>query len=162
MIETTSKTPEQFNLFNPAFCGLILASTIAAFSKQTEKGFPYSLSFLVLPTVLHEDMRKSVPRGGRTTMHAWMQSHGHLKIGFPERCTDLIDVTSNAISFLTMREIISIYEGNMIINSVVTKPKEVKFSEEMLDIVKCADILGKLFAGSGSTGTTYSIFGVKP
>lgn len=157
-----NKTPEGFNLFNPAFCAIVIQSALHGFSKSIEKGMPYPLIYLVLPVVLHEEMRKALPRTGRTTLHAWIQKQSYFKIGFPERCSDLMEITREAISFSLNRETIILAGGVALGSNTIKVPKGFLLSTETIGILKSAEILGKLFAEVGSTGTIYSMFGVKP
>lgn len=161
MMSITNRTPERFNLFNPAFCGVVLLETISSYRKSSEKALPYPLIYLILSVVLHEETRGAVPRHGKSTLHAWLQNCGHLKIEFPDRCKEFLEVTNSALSFLILTESVQVIDGG-IHSSALKKPKGLIYSSEMMDILKCAEILGKLFAGSGSVGTTYSMFGVKP
>ena len=46
------------NLFNPAFCGLVLFRALHGYEEQDARGMPFSLSLLVLPLCLHKDSRE--------------------------------------------------------------------------------------------------------
>jgi hypothetical protein len=41
------------NLFNPAFCGMVLFRALHGFEEEDPAGMPFSLSLLVLPLCLH-------------------------------------------------------------------------------------------------------------
>lgn len=48
------------NLFNPAFCGLVLFRALRGYEEEDARGMPFSLSLLVLPLCLHKDSREAV------------------------------------------------------------------------------------------------------
>ena len=48
------------NLFNPAFCGLVLFRALHGYEEEDARGMPFSLSLLVLPLCLHKDSREVI------------------------------------------------------------------------------------------------------
>jgi len=47
------------NLFNPAFCGVVLLRAFQGYEEEDASGMPFSLALLVLPLCLHKDSRRS-------------------------------------------------------------------------------------------------------
>ena len=45
------------NLFNPAFCGLVLFRSFCGYDEEDPRGMPFSLALLILPLCLHKDSR---------------------------------------------------------------------------------------------------------
>ena len=45
------------NLFNPAFCGLLLFRALCGFEEEDNSGMPFSLTLLILPLSLQKDSR---------------------------------------------------------------------------------------------------------
>lgn len=78
-----SRPTEVANLLNPAFCGEILSNTISSYHSTTHKNFPFALSFLILPIVLHSPTRRTMPP--RKGMHVWLQENPEIKINFANR-----------------------------------------------------------------------------
>jgi hypothetical protein len=50
---------EMRNLFNPAFCGLVLFRAMQGYEEEDPNGIPFSLSLLVLPSVLVQRYARS-------------------------------------------------------------------------------------------------------
>ena len=50
------RTHEVAFLLNPAFCGRVLYSTIKTYNDKTCRAFPFPLSYLILPLVLHKGL----------------------------------------------------------------------------------------------------------
>ena len=48
------------NLFNPAFCGVVLYRALCGYEEREPRGIPFSLSLLVLPLCLHKDSREVI------------------------------------------------------------------------------------------------------
>ena len=54
------------NLFNPAFCGVVLARAIEGHEAECGLGLQYSLTHLVLPLSLHRSTREVLAKGNRS------------------------------------------------------------------------------------------------
>src|SRR5437867_10652346 len=96
------RPPEVAYLLNPAFCGAIIRHCILRYRKESvSKGaFPYPLTFLILPIVLHQRTRTSIPKMTRGQFHVWLQSNSYIRIGLADRARALVPVTKESISFL--------------------------------------------------------------
>jgi hypothetical protein len=55
------------NVFNPAFCGLVLFRAMQGYEDEDTRGMPFSLSLLVLPLCLHKDRAVIAPVRGATS-----------------------------------------------------------------------------------------------
>ena len=94
------RTHEVAYLLNPAFCGRMLYSTINTYCVRTRQAFPFPLTYLVLPLVLHKETRENI--SSRKQLHLWVQQYPQLLIDFPQRATDLIPITNEAIELLLL------------------------------------------------------------
>ena len=54
------------NLFNPAFCGLILFRGLQGYEEENLDGMPFSLTLLVLPLRLHKESRQVIADNSRS------------------------------------------------------------------------------------------------
>lgn len=152
---------ELANLFNPAFCALILRQAVIGYQKQGSKGLDYPVAFLVLPIVLHGFSRESLPATTRTKLHIWLQEHQEVRVGLEQRVLSLSDYTKEAIIFGLQHKALAFDE-----NGALTAPKrqlsyfETGSSEATLCIEK-AGMLGKWFVGAGSTATLLAMWGIQ-
>lgn len=46
------------NLFNPAFCGVVLFRAMQSYEEENSQGMPFSLALLVLPLCLQKILAK--------------------------------------------------------------------------------------------------------
>jgi hypothetical protein len=53
------------NLFDPAFCGLVLFRGLQGYEENDARGVPYSLSLLVRPLCRHKPSREALAAGSR-------------------------------------------------------------------------------------------------
>lgn len=155
------RSPEVSYLLNPAFCAGILYRSILSYKKECQRDFPFVLSYLVLPIVLHKETRQKIKT--TTHMQVWIQRNQELLIGYAKRSKSLVPITSEAIEFLLQNATIS-FNGDGI---VITHPlKESKFKnisdEEMKECFKKADAVGKWFARNGTVENIYQSWGVRP
>ena len=54
------------NLFNPAFCGLILFRALQGYEEENPDRMPFSLTLLVLPLCLQKDSRQMIADSPRS------------------------------------------------------------------------------------------------
>ena len=149
-------------LFNPAFCGRILYSTVKAYKEITQKSFPFPLVYLILPLVLHKETRTRI--NSKTQFQIWIHRYPHLLIGFPQRARDFVQITNEAIEFLIYaRQILLTDTGELDILSISTIEKKKKFDDtEILECIQKAQHIAKWFASAGKIETIYIELGVKP
>jgi hypothetical protein len=140
------------NLFNPAFCGLILFRALRGYEELNEDGMPFSLALLVLPLCLHKESRQTLEKGNR----------GYLLKVFAKRATDLLPFALEAFGMLMERGCIQVtVDGRM-----RTVPDLVRKSDtgtaESVSCQRVARFIGKEFARIEDRVTVYATFGVRP
>src|SRR5688572_18103696 len=81
----TTRPVEVMGLLNPAFTGTLLTRTIGAYNQQSHSEFPFALSFLLLPIIMHPPTRRVLPTRISAHMHAWLQNHSEIRVGFAQR-----------------------------------------------------------------------------
>lgn len=148
-------------LLNPAFCARILYGTIVSYKKECKRDFPFVLSYLVLPIILHKETRQRIK--SVTHMQSWLQQNQELLIGYSLRAKSLTQITNEAIEFLMQNDVIS-FNGDEIVVNVPLKPsKEKNISDkEILDCFNKAKAVGKWFSRSGTVENIYQSWGVRP
>lgn len=103
------------NLLNPAFCGEIIRRCAKSYSDEIQKPFPFVLTFILLPIVLHKVTREVLPRDTRKSLHAWLEENPSVKIGFAGRCQQMIPFTKEAFAFLLKYKAIKLDENGNIL-----------------------------------------------
>ncbi len=151
------------NLLNPAFCGEIIRRCAKSYSDEIQKPFPFVLTFILLPIVLHKVTRKVLPRDTRKSLHAWLEENPSVKIGFATRCQQMIPFTKEAFAFILKYKAIKLDEnGNILINNFKKKSKNGIEGEEVNECFNKSKFLGRWLAKSGNSQTIYSFWGIKP
>lgn len=155
------RSPEVSYLLNPAFCARILYGTILSYKKECKRDFPFVLSYLVLPIVLHKETRQRVKTVSH--MQVWLQKNPELLIGYAQRAKSLVSITSEAIEFLLQSGTVE-FNGESIIITCPLKPSKLKSvsDEEMKECFKKAEDVGKWFARNGTVENIYQSWGVRP
>lgn len=160
-MEAHHQTFEVFNLFNPAFCGAVIATVVESYQAESNKGFPYPVAYLLLPILLTKETRDTLPASVKQPMHAWIQNHPNIRIGFGPRCRDLLKISHDAITFLLQTKYLRMSNDS---DLILLKPLKINklTSEEVQHIMKKATLLGKWLANSGSPSTIFTMWGVRP
>lgn len=148
-------------LLNPAFCARILYGAITSYKKECKREFPFVLSYLVLPIVLHKETRQRIKLA--TYMQVWLQRNPELLIGYAQRAKSLVPITSEAIEFLLQNGSAEFNDDGIIIIRPV-KPSKLKTvsDEEMKECFQKAETVGKWFARNGAVENIYQSWGVRP
>ena len=154
---------EVANLFNPAFCSILLRGAVNAYQGERDAGMPYILSFLILPLVLHKPTRDALPSTIRTRMHVWLQNKPETQIGFVNRIRQLTPITKEAIIFSMQSDLVTFDEGgNLVLVAKQFKlPSWVNNSEPELCYRK-SQFIGRWLAQVGDTSTILTMWGIRP
>lgn len=150
------------NLFNPAFCGLILSRAIQGYEEEDARGMPFSLTLLVLPLCLHKDSREVIASNPRSYLLKTVEKNQQIMVGFAERATQMLPYAFEGFGLLMERGCIAVTKDGCI----QTVPKKVRKSvdgtAETVACQKVARIIGKEFARIGDRATIYTTFGIRP
>ena len=162
------RSHEERHLLNPAFCSAILwhagkgAKNRAAPPRQA---LSFIEAFLVLPIVLHQKSRESLPTRINTSLPVWIQSQPLLIASLPERAKALVPYTKEAITFGCCSPLFYIDNNEILIDSTFSRDINSALresSDEVQECMKKAEFLGKWFAHTGSPETVFTLFGVRP
>jgi hypothetical protein len=157
---------EEANLFNPAFGAVLLAEAADHYDEKAHHGLPFALAFLVLPIVLHENTRRSLPKTTLTGLLPWVQEHRESLVGFSERVRQLQAVSREALLFGLQTEILRIDDQGLVkIGSrrkTVTNKRAPYFTDEVNECVERCGFLGRWFATAGPTSNIFSAWSVAP
>jgi hypothetical protein len=150
------------NLFNPAFCGVVLLRGIKAYEEERGPGMPFSLTLLLLPLCLQKESREIVRAGTRSYFLKIVEDNPQIVVGMATRTRSLLPYTLESLGFL-------MHIGSITVTTdgrIETTPKCIKStlsgSEETRDCQTAARILGKKFASVGDRVTIYTSFGIRP
>jgi hypothetical protein len=150
------------NLFNPAFCGLVLFRALVGFRAEDEKGMPFSLSLVVLPLCLQQSSREILQRANRSYLLKTVADHPELLVDFSRRCTDVLPFTLEALGLLMHFGALAVSADGRLIPDATGVRKTISGSDESKACQRVAAFLGKEFARIADRGTIYATLGVRP
>jgi len=150
------------NLFNPAFCGIVLFRALAAFEEEDPKGMPFSLTLLILPLSLQRDSREVLARGNRSYFLKVISANPQMLVDFPGRTTALFPFTQEALGFLMQLAAIVVEPGGRLKTIPAGVRKTVSGTPESIACQRVAKYLGKEFAQIGDRVTIYATLGIRP
>jgi len=161
----TARPKEEAHLLNPAFCCTTLAAAISGYMNVKREGIPFSLSFMILPIVLHKPTRNSLPPTIRTSMVAWLQENPFARVLFYERIVSLKPHTREAIQFGMLLDWLMITSGGVL--EVAVSESDInraiqKLTEEARECVMRARFVGRWFAVAGTASTIMALWGIRP
>lgn len=156
----SNRVIEEANLFNPAFCSVLIAQMSDDFAKKAHRTMPFPLAFLSLPIVLHRATRQALPGSTVTSLHSWIQDHREQLVDFATRVQRLRDVTREAILFAAQREFLAVEADGGLSpgpkRTTATERRTGLFKVEARECVDRAGFLGRWFAAAGTTPTIFA------
>ena len=151
------------NLFNPAFCGVILFRALHGFEEEDPAGMPFSLSLLVLPLCLHKDTRFILAENSRSYfLKSCRKRTREFWSGFAERTRHLMPFTLEAFGILMERGCFIVAEDGRLRTVDNKVRKTLSGTDESIACQRVARFVGREFARIGDRGTVYTSLGVRP
>ena len=150
------------NLFNPAFCGLVLFRAMLGYEEENPDGIPFSLSLLVLPLCLHKDSREAIASSSRNYLLKVVEKNPQLLVGFAKRASDLLPYALEALGLLMERGCFAVSDDGRLKTLPAKVRKSVAGTHETISCQRVARVVGKEFARIGDRVTVYTTFGIRP
>lgn len=150
------------NLFNPAFCGLVLFRALHGYEENDARGMPFSLSLLVLPLCLHKDSREVIASNSRSYLLKTAEKNQQLMVGFADRATQMVPYTLEGFGLLMERGCLTVTEDGRIQTIPDKVRKTIKGTDETVSCQRVARIVGKEFSRIADRVTIYTTFGIRP
>lgn len=162
------RTHEERNLLNPAFCSMLLwhaAKGASENSNSTRTSLSFNEAFLILPLVLHQNTRESLPVRVNSSFPVWISANPLIVASLPERAKSLVPYTREAITFGTSGGIFGIVSQEIAIMSEHASRVRATMRQTSAEVQQCmkkSEFLGKWFAHTGSSETIFTLLGVCP
>lgn len=165
MTPWNDRSIEERNLLNPGFCAMLLWHATQGYASERSIPMAIELTFLVLPFVLHKEMRESLPASIRTSLPTWLAEHPivHARVG--ERASTLCEFTKEALVFGGSQQLFMFARDGVHANANAKKRVNDALkttSEEVRDCAKRAEFLGRWLEKAGGPETVMVLLGVRP
>lgn len=150
------------NLFNPAFCGLVLFRALVAYEEEDARGMPFSLVLLILPLCLQRDSREILARGNRSYFLKIVTANPQMLVDFPKRAIDLLPFVFEALGLLMQLGALTVAPDGRLKPIREGVRKGIDGTAESISCQRVAKFLGREFAQIGDRVTIYTTLGVRP
>lgn len=158
-----NKRPREIrNLFNPAFCGLVIARGIEGFIEAANKPMPFSLAILILPLSLHKKTRDQIKEGSRSYFTNILQDHPEIRVDLAKRAQGLLPYNMEAFAYLMSYGVINVDENGGLAIKVSKIRKSITGSQDTKDCQTVARSLGRKMALMNDRVTVYTTLGIRP
>ena len=162
MIDWRERPFEERNLFNPAFCALVIAAAIREYERTAREPMPYSLTLLVLPLCLHPWTRDEILDNKTISVLRVIALHPELLIYFAPRAKALVQYALEAFALLSSKGCIAVDDHGCI--SLLRRKVSPK-SLPTADAEACrsaATVVGRDFARINDRATIYTSLSIRP
>jgi hypothetical protein len=150
------------NLFNPAFCGLVLFRALQGYEEENADGMPFSLALLVLPLCLQKDSRQVIAESPRSYLLKTVEKNPQLLVGLADRARDLMPFALEAFGLLMDKGCFVVSQDGRLMTVPDRVRKSVVGTSESISCQRVARIIGKEFARIADRVTVYTTFGIRP
>ncbi|WP_205393941.1 three component ABC system middle component [Xanthomonas hydrangeae] len=150
------------NIFNPAFCGLVMFRALLGYEEENPDGMPFSLALLVLPLCLQKDARQVIAGSSRSYLLKIVEKNPQLLVGFADRATDMLPFALEAFGVLMERDCFVVSQDGRLKTVPNRVRKSVIGTDESVSCQRVARIIGKEFARIADRVTVYTTFGIRP
>ena len=162
MIDWSTRSFEERNLFNPAFCALILAAAIREYERVAGKPMPYSLTLLVLPLCLHQVARDQILGSKKLSVLRIVVLQPDLLVDFAERARSLVQHAIEAFALLASKGCIEVHnDGGIRLIPRRVSPQALSTDDAEM-CRKAATVLGRDFAQINDRVTIYTSLSIRP
>lgn len=157
-------TPETLRLLNPAFLATVIGHAATGYAEHRDQGLPFTLAFIVPPLVLHKDTRVVLPKMITSKLPDWAHKNSAELAFLRDHARELQPAVRSAILIGAHFDIIQFDEHARVRASSQFNPqeaqKELKKSDEVGEIMKKSQFIGRWLSVSGNQPTVLSILGI--
>lgn len=165
MLDQTLYSEEELGLYNPAYTGFILYSSVTEYVSFKPDGMHCALPFITVPMAMNQLIASKLPTTFKTPIASWVASNEGLLSDFAEQADSYNSIVRAAISFLLERGLLSINDGGYFLlgeNKLVKNPVLFSKSSDMSSALRASRFLGKWFSHAPSTETIFAQLGIRP
>lgn len=166
MIPWSQRTLEERRLLNPAFCAQLVWRAARGHVSSGNTALSLEEAFLVLPMVLHGEIRQSLPRDTRTSLAVWLESEPLARRWIAAGARRLVPFTKEALLFGGVHGFLEFVGPQVRAVDARWTQHETRLtnlaSDEVRECAKRAEFVGKWLAQAGSAPTVLAILGVRP
>ena len=158
-------SPEEKNLYNPAYVGVILYHAIRECQAKNSTGLHCTLTYLAAPLALSSRYSQQLPSSFTSPIAGWFSENEGCLIGFPKSVNAYIDIVNAALFFLLEHEAVILGDDGFfrVENDQLAKlPVRVKNNKDFKQGFQSAGFLGRWFACAASPEVIYTQLGVTP
>jgi len=153
---------ETRNLFNPAFCAVVLLRALKAYEAEDEEGMPFSLAVLVLPLCLHAATRNIVIECQRTYFIKTIENHPEMLVGLAKRAHNLLPFSLEALGLAMQLGCFAVSKSGRLKTIAKAVRAKVEGTDESIECQKAAQVIGKHFGRLIDRVTIYTTLGIRP
>jgi Family of unknown function (DUF6521) len=150
------------NLFNPAFCGVVLFRALQGFEEENRDGMPFSIALLVLPLCLQRASREIIASSPRRHLLKTIEEHPQLLVDYAERTNALLPFLLEALGLLMSYGCFTVTQDGRLKTVHGRVRKSIGGTTESVSCQRVARIIGREFARITDRVTIYMSFGIRP
>jgi hypothetical protein len=158
-------SPEELNLYNPAYVGVVLYQAIREYQVKNPSGFHCGLTYIVVPMSISPRYSRILPTTVLTPIAGWIAEHEGELIGFAGVVSAYADIVHSAIAFLLEHEAVLLDDrGRYCLTDTAfpQKPSYVIKNARFKASFLAAGLLGRWFAEASTVESVYAQLGIRP
>ncbi len=159
---------EERSLFNPAFCSILLwhaGKGAVGNPNSLRSSLSYIEAFLILPLVLHQGTRESLPSRIDSSLPVWIKKNPLVIASLPDRARALVPHTKEALVFGGIGALYQFESNHLLVNNERESGIRAMLRQTSNEVQQCAKkarFLGRWFTYTGTPETIFTLLGIRP
>jgi hypothetical protein len=165
MYDQAQLSEEELGLFNPAYTGFLLYSSVREYVIYKEGGMHCALPFIVIPIAMNKAVAHTLPSTYKTPIATWVAKNEGVLSDFPSMAKSYNPIVRAAIQFLLDRSVLELNDSGCFLlkeESLARAPTLFGKSSDMAGALSAARMLGRWFSHAPSPETIYAQIGIRP
>jgi hypothetical protein len=150
---------ERYSL-NPALLGVLLYDVATGYQARAGRAFPFYLSFLALPAVLHRPTREALPRDIRTSLPLWLGSHPLEREAVAQRVVAFADLVGEGLLLALRTGHLRLVDTG-VEPGLPVGPTVARRAPSVANLRRAATLVGDWFGAVGSETTIFALWGAR-
>lgn len=157
-------TNEEFNYYNPLYCGFLLLHLVEEHEKRNKMGLDSNLIYLALPLIMTKEINSCMPKNIKTSFYSWLFKNQLVIVNFYEIAKDFSLITNETLKLLIDLNLITVSKyGRIKSNKKIRLKLPIIFKKSNVIITQYNTVrfISKWFKDH-SAAEIYTGLGVKP
>jgi hypothetical protein len=158
---SSSRTPEEAALFNPAFVSILVTRIVEGHRRESDRDPTLPIVFVATAIALDGQVRSTLTMTVRSHLGAWKYGNPAAAARIPQLCRVHRDNFRRGLMFGLHHRLVIIDGSHLSVGTTTLRKSLGGFSQDVEEGQRAAFFLGRWLSTSGPTASVMAILGVR-